>query len=193
VNSAANQEEFPVNRNDLFAISGSMLATFFLTLFVGWPGAVEAIDPPESGKPLVAQPVLKAGSLELSVSGVKALYKAGEIPALELQAINKGTSTIDATATLTLMITAPSSPMSRVLPIPMQAWRKECPLSVAAGQTKTIALPTNVALASGKSGYFVIKSGIVEIFAAPFRVEKDPAAQPAKTAAVTIPVLDRSK
>ena len=65
--------------------------------------------------------------------------------------------------------------------------------SLAAGQSKTIALPTNIALASGQSGTFILKSGTESIVAARFRVEKDPTAQPAKTDAVTIPVLDRSK
>ncbi|MCY3022826.1 MAG: hypothetical protein NTW87_27925 [Planctomycetota bacterium] len=163
-------------KNDLTVVGGYALATLVVALGLLWPYQVSAIGPGESKTALIAVPVLKTQGCELSLRGTQTSYKPGDMPGVEIRAVNPGSTPVSLTASLHLMVTPPVSPMARMMPSAREIWKGECPLVIAAQKGGIVSLTPNVKLLAGATGYFVLKVGQASTNGAGFAVEK-PAAQ----------------
>ncbi|MHC4251274.1 MAG: hypothetical protein ACYS9X_19315, partial [Planctomycetota bacterium] len=86
-------------------------------------------------------------------------YEAGEKPKLTLTAVNANPRPTKVDAVLSMM-TAPPAPLGgRMIPMPTEAWRHECALKLAPGETKVVEVATDKALAAGQTATFNITVG----------------------------------
>ena len=140
-----------MKRNDITAILVVAAATMAFSLVTMGPDRVGAVDEAADVTPVVVQPKLEADGCVFTVKTEKASYAAGEKPVLLVTATNPTDQPVDARVWLMVQSQSPSSPMSRVISIPEMLWSEECPIPLAAGETKTIRIETEAALPAGKT------------------------------------------
>lgn len=136
-----------MNSKDLLTITAVALGTAALTVATFWGNRLEAEGDANAQAPTITKPEMVAGGIKLTLaSAADRSYKAGEVPGFTLTAINTRDQADEAKVRLTLTATAPSSPFSRMLPVPAMLWQQECTFTLAPSETKTLTLTANTNL-----------------------------------------------
>ncbi len=143
--------------------------TVALTLTLLWPVNVSAraVGPTEKR---IIHPSLDVDGCRLTLRPTAGKYKAGDKPLLELIAANASGKPVNLSVDVRMWVIAPASLESRRGPMPTVPWKCRQPVSLNAGETKTIRIDTKVALAAGQSVYFTLQVGKQRIRAASFSV-----------------------
>lgn len=156
-------------KDDAKTVFGCAAVTLAVVLMTGWPMQVSAIDPAESEKPVIAQPVLKVQDCEITLEGLRAAYQPGETPKIELKAVNHGKTAANIPVAISIMLGAPPEKMSRMAPPFSALWTDKCNLALQAGESKTVPLVCDVKLRSG-SGNVIVSAGTVALSLGAFTV-----------------------
>lgn len=101
-------------------------------------------------KPVIAQPQLTSQDCTFALKTDKASYEADESPVIEVTASNPTDKPVSATVWVTISATAPTSPMSRMLPRPRSLWSHEFAFSLKAGETKSMTAACQTKLPAGQ-------------------------------------------
>jgi hypothetical protein len=160
------------------------------SLVVLVPGRLQATDPePALTRPAVeiAQPVFSGDGFDLRVRLVGQAsdqpvqtLKAGEALRLELVAVNKTDQRVTVKSLVRVTTAAPTSPMSRTLPIPTEAYKDEPTITLAPHETKTITLAKMIDMP--ERSVVTVSVGDAGRAIAALRVENPPAATDANGA-----------
>ena len=124
------------------------------SLTVLLPGRLQATDPePALARPAaeIAQPIYSAEKFDLRVrlagqttdQPVQTL-KPGEAVKLELLAVNKTDQPVTVNSSVRLTTVAPTSPLSRTLPTPTEAYKDDRTITLAPHETRTITLDKTI-------------------------------------------------
>ncbi len=143
---------------DAAVLAGTAILTALLVAPILGPGFARAQDEPSLFRGLVANPTLEASGVTFALKPAKTAYAAEEEPDLILTA-SAGKSAAKAEITVRLRTTAPSSPMARMVSMPVEAFTKTIPVSLKAGESKTIRIESGVALAAGSTFMVELQSG----------------------------------
>ncbi len=142
---------------DACVVAGAAAFTAACVLAVAGPRV--AVAEGEAKATPVTRPVLKAEGVVLSLVTDKAKYEPGEKPTLTLTMVNTRDIDVSLEAVLTMLSTEPASWGSRRMPRPTEAWRRECALKLAPGETKEFEIATDKALAAGLAVMFNLQVG----------------------------------
>lgn len=145
-----------MGRRDLVVVLGVAAATAALILTVCRPALVSAEDEEAGKKRLISRPSLRVDGVTVTLESAKEEYRAGEKPTVKLIAINTAPEPRAVNLTLRMMATAPTSLESRMLPLPKEAWRHTCPISLKAGEAREIPISVDVALPPGNGVFFTM-------------------------------------
>jgi len=164
-----------MRKKDWLVVAGTALVTVAATVALcrGIPDAI-AVEQGEVKAPI---PVLGVDgvklSLALTLKAGQTSCKSGEKPKVTLRAVNEQSDpvTLDVTVAMTTM--QPASPFSRMMPMPAQVWSKECEVELGSLASKTIDLPTSIAVQAGQTVAFMIKVGDKSIRALKFSLPVD--------------------
>jgi hypothetical protein len=130
-------------------VCGTALTTMAFTVMLAAPRGVDAVGA-ASVKPVIAQPKLESQGCVFELKTDKEDYKPGDRPVLEIVAANPSPQTAAATVWITILESAPSSPMSRMIVMPKVLWFHECRVRLKPGERKTIGVAVEVDLPEGK-------------------------------------------
>jgi hypothetical protein len=126
------------------AASAAVTATFTLVLLA--PARLTAVDKVEQVKPLIARPEFTSQGCVFTLKTGQATYEPGEKPTLEVKASNPTDKPVEAKVWINVTARAPSSPMSRMLPIPRAVWTHECAVTLQPGESRTMSIPCDAKL-----------------------------------------------
>ena len=109
--------------------TAAVTAAATLALFAPWGGDAQAGP---AVKPVLAQSQLASQGCTFTLKTDKEAYEAGDAPKVEVTATNPTDKPVTATVSVVVTSTAPTSPMSRMLPIPVVLWSHEYAFTVPA-------------------------------------------------------------
>ena len=133
---------------DILGVAAVAAVTMAFVLAMLGPVQVGAEDPPKGIKPMIAQPKLTVDGCEFTLATDKPAYKQGESPVLTVEATNPTDKPVETTVRVNMSGFSPASFASRSLPAPQSLWFHDCQVELAAGETKTVTLPTKVELSA---------------------------------------------
>jgi hypothetical protein len=136
-------------------VCGTALTTMAFTVMLAAPRGVDAVGA-ASVKPVIAQPKLESQGCVFELKADKEDYKPGDRPVLEIGAANSSSQTADATVWINVFESAPSSPMSRMIPMPKLLWSHKCTVQLKPGEHKTFGVAVEVDLPEGKEITFTL-------------------------------------
>src|SRR5690242_20057616 len=107
-------------------------ASFAAATYVISPSGLNATDAPGSARPAVASPTLVVDDVRFSVvfaedanladPAAARVFKAGAMPKMELVAMNPTSMQKTVSLTAEVLMTSPTSPMARTVPMPETKW-----------------------------------------------------------------------
>jgi hypothetical protein len=127
--------------NDLVTILSMALGTAAATVLGFWSGPLEAGSdgPPLAAK--IARPRLVASGVELTLTAAGGrIFKAGDEPEFELQAVNTTAAPATVTVRISMTSSAPPDRASRVILMPSVFWQQQECLTLKPHETKAVAL-----------------------------------------------------
>ena len=133
---------------DILGVAAVAAVTVAFVLVTLGPERVGAGDQPLEIKPMIAQPKLSVDGCEFTLSTDKPAYKVGESPVLQVEATNPTDKPVETTVWVNVSSFSPGSPFSRAMPRPQSLWTRDCSVMLAAGETKTVTVPTEIKLAA---------------------------------------------
>lgn len=159
-----------MRKRDAFVVIGVAVATMAVALML-WSALPMANATSERvNVTKVATPVLEANGVRLTLTLDRKTYAEGDTPVLTIKAENTQESPVTVEAMVTLMTMQLASPMFRRMPMPTKRWSHPCKIALGPRETKSIELPTAVALKAGTSGWFTLVAGGKTIVAGRFAV-----------------------
>lgn len=124
-------------RNVLLMLGTAVVtAALTLALLAPWGGSAQAGPVVH---PVIAQPQLASQGCRFALKTDKATYEAGQSPAVEVTAVNPTDKPVNASVWVTVTSTSPTSPMSRILPIPVVLWSHEYAFTLAPDERKSLS------------------------------------------------------
>ena len=141
-----------MNVKGILATLGVAAATMAFTLVLFAPVRVGAIDNPQGIKPMIARPKLTVNGCVFTLKTDRPAYQPGETPVVQIEATNPTTEPVETTVWVNMSAVSLFSRVSRSLTSPaMQIlWSDEWAVGLKPGETKSIALATEVALPAGQ-------------------------------------------
>jgi hypothetical protein len=143
---------------DVLGVAAVAAVTMAFVLATLGPGRVGANDAPEGIKPMIAQPKLTVDGCEFTLSTDKPTYEPGESPVLEIAATNPTGEPVKTAVRVGMSSLGLESMISRVPRRPQSLWFRDCPVELAAGETKTVTLPTEIQLVALQTVSFTLSS-----------------------------------
>ena len=122
---------------NVLTVLGTAAVTAALTLMLFAPRGDSAQAGPIV-QPVIAQPQLTSQGCTFTLKTDKVNYEAGQSPKIEVKAINPTNHPINATVSVIVTATSPTSRMSRMLPIPTIVWSHEFAFNLAPDETKSL-------------------------------------------------------
>jgi hypothetical protein len=132
-------------------VLGTAGATMAFTVMLLAPRGVSAVDAVERIKPMIARPQLASQGCVFVLKTDKPAYDAGDRPTIEITASNPTAKAADASVWINIASSAPTSAMSRMLPVPRSLWSHQCAVSLEPGQTKTVSVVSEAKLPAGQN------------------------------------------
>jgi len=139
---------------DVSVVAGTAAATALAILTLSWAGRATAKDGRQQE---IQWPVLRGNGAEITLSTDQASYKLGEQPIVRLVVVNPTGAAVSLEPVVRMLVRQPSSFVSRVALGPQAAWQHKAPLTLGAGERKTLSIPTNVKVAAGTTVYFQLQ------------------------------------
>jgi len=136
---------------NLTTIVASAAATMVLTLTLFGPDRVGADKQSDVIPPEITHPTLTLDTCNVVLTTDRPQYKAGDVPKLTLQVINKTDKPLKQMVVLRLQASAPSSPLSRIAVLPEEVWKRDVLVDLAPGEKKTLDVDLDLKLPEGKS------------------------------------------
>jgi hypothetical protein len=136
---------------DVTTILTVAAATAALTVATLAPVRVGAGDTSGAPGPKIAQPTLSVDGSQLVLVTDQSQYQAGDVPKLQVRAINTTDQAVSTQVSVQLSASAPMTLMSRMMPIPEEIGRKDLTLKLAPGEEKIVAVDLEVPLPRGKT------------------------------------------
>lgn len=132
---------------DLLTIGSVALGTATLTVLTFWSDCLEAGDEQEALQATISRPKLVMSGVEMSlVTADGRVFKAGDEPAFQLQAVNTTDAPANVDVWVALRASSPADALSRVVRLPSILWQQHQPLALKPHETKVIALPASTKL-----------------------------------------------
>ncbi len=124
-------------------------ATLTVTIFLG--ATIEAENDALPLAPTIARPELVASGVKMTLArSTEGEFRAGATPAFDLQAVNTRAERTEVRVRIAMTAVAPSSPLSRMVVIPMELWREERALVLGPNETKTFFFNATTNLPANK-------------------------------------------
>ncbi len=122
---------------NVLTVLGTAAATAAVTLalFTPWGGDAQAGP---AVQPVISQAQLASQGCTFTLKTDKTAYEAGQAPAVEVTASNPTDKPVTASVWVTVTSTSPTSPMSRMLPIPVVLWSHEYAFTLEPDSTKAL-------------------------------------------------------
>jgi hypothetical protein len=158
------KENATMKGKDTLVIAVTAAITFAFALAFWAPIRVAVAETTASDK-APAKPVLEVDGVRITLDLEKKDLAIGDKPVVILTTVNPGNEPVKLTVKLRMQATASVSPMSRMRPMSKDVWSHEVDLMVKAGQTESVKLTADAALAGGTT-MFTIASGDKTIQAA---------------------------
>ncbi len=137
----------------IVSILGVAAATMALTLGLAAPRQVDAIDQEDKAAtritPLISQPVLEVGGLEVKMSLDQPNYAPGDRPVVCLDVTNPTDQRVDTSVWIGMTSSSLASRFSRAPTLPNYLWSKSIPLALAPGETKQLQMATETEIVAG--------------------------------------------
>ena len=126
-----------MNTKDLLTITTVALGTAALTVTAFLGNTLDAEGDSHALTATLAKSELVANDIKLTFTAAEGrTFKAGDEPAFVLTAINTRDVSSTATIDVAMTATAPSSPFSRMIPVPSMLWQNQCTLTLAPHETR---------------------------------------------------------
>lgn len=128
---------------DLMVVGGWALGTMVVMVAMLLPSRLTAVDQPAGPAAAIARPTLTVSGVELSLvtAGDQPLAKSyPDMPAVEVLARNTQDRSVAVDVTTSMGVQNGAPPDSRVLMIEKQLWAQTHSITLAAGESKRIAL-----------------------------------------------------
>lgn len=156
-----------MTRRELFTVAAWAVASAGVSLAMFTPVPVGALDENQRLVAKVATPTLNVDGcqLQLRPAGDGA---TSQQPTFELVATNPTQRNVAVNYTVTVTGARPSSPMSRMMPVPSTLWQHEDSLYVKAGETRTVELASAAALPGAMDIRVLLSAGNQTVVAASF-------------------------
>lgn len=175
---------------DLILVASVAAFTFAGAVLFELEPAIGEGEPADPAPP--AQPTLDLNGAQVTLEAPPALQAPGPCPAPTLHLANPTGAPVDASPVVSVMVTPPTSPFSRMMPMPASKWQDRCPtITLAPGETRTLAVTPELELAAGESYFFVVSAPAEEGGEAPRAIRNEPVTVPA-TAQAAAPAPDAS-
>jgi hypothetical protein len=132
---------------DLLTIITVALGTATLTVATFLADSLEAGSEANPPAATIAKPRLVAHGMEMTLAPADGrFFKTGDQPGFELRAVNTLNESSDATVHVTMTASAPVSPLSRVVLMPVVLWQEEWSLKLEPNETRvfTFTARTNL-------------------------------------------------
>ena len=135
-----------MNRRNLITFATWTFATFAIASAGMMWTSLEATQDQATKPAQPPAPVLKSGPAEITLTLAPDTHLApGEIPVFIVEARNTSSEAITIPATITILGTAPTSPMMRAMPRPTQVWQRKLDIALSPNGTQTIRIsPDNI-------------------------------------------------
>ncbi len=133
--------------NDLTVIAIVAVATALAAVVVLEP--LELAVAVDTQPAVVKVPPVVFKSVEFSLTTDKKSYEAGDKPVIKLKVVNTTNAPVSVRPKLSMNVTRIMSMMSRMEPMPVSKWTNDCAITLKPKETRTIELPTKVAMEAG--------------------------------------------
>src|SRR5262249_20789396 len=140
----------PMKLRSVMTVLLSAAVTAAATLLIAAPPGGTAQAGPAL-KPVIVRPQLTSQGCTFTVTTDRAEYEAGQSPAIEVTATNPTDKAVEAKVWVTVTGTAPVSPRSRMLPIPVTLWSHEFAFSLKPDEKKSLTATCDAKLPAGHS------------------------------------------
>jgi hypothetical protein len=128
-----------MNTKDLVTITTVALGTATLTVATFLGNTIEAGNDANPPTPTIARPELVADGVRMTLAASTGCeLKAGEAPSFDLQAVNTLDKSAEVRVRLTMTAVAPTSPLSRMIALPMELWHEDRAITLTPNETKTL-------------------------------------------------------
>ena len=141
---------------DAGVILGTALGTVALAVGLWHAPPVVAT---QADKEQTKEARLDTGDVQVSVRLDKPQYRAGDKPVVVVTAVNRSGCARSTNVGLEMSSTRPPSYVSRSVALPRPIWSEPCMIALPAHQSRTLELPTNVAVEAGSVLRLVAKAG----------------------------------
>lgn len=170
-------------KTDIGVVLAVAVATMAGALGLFWPAALPGGSEAAVSPAPVARPTLVCDGVQVTFRPTEEKLKPGETAAGTLTAVNTRNGPVSLTVTVRMMSASTPSPLSRRMPASQEFWHGEVPLSLAAGETRSVpVVAAGTTLQPATSITAHLQAGKESIVAARFAVAgaESPAIQPAK-------------
>jgi hypothetical protein len=116
--------------------AATVTAVLTLALLAPWSGKAQA---GAVVHPVIGQAQLTSQNCTFSLTTDKAAYEAGQAPKIEVKAVNPTNQPVSTSVWVVVTSTTPTSPMSRMLPMPTVVWSHEYAFQLGPDETKSLS------------------------------------------------------
>jgi len=141
-----------MNTKDLVTITTVALGTATLTVATFLGNIIEAGNDANPLAPTIARPELVADGVKMTLAASAGCeLKAGEAPAFDLQTVNTLDKPAEMRVRLTMTAVSPTSPLSRMIAMPVELWHEDRTITLGPNETKTLAFNAATNLPANKA------------------------------------------
>jgi hypothetical protein len=120
--------------------------------------------------PVISRPEFVSQGCKFTLKADKKTYEGGESPVFEVTATNTTKQDVKASVWINVTAVAPTSPMSRMLPIPRSLWSEQVSFSLEPGETKTQKVTCGAKLPAGQNVSIILSDKKETVMAGAFPV-----------------------
>jgi hypothetical protein len=136
----------------VMTVLGTAAITTAVTLGLAslWAGG-RADAGPLAVKPVIARPEFTSQGCKFVLKADKAAYEPEDSPVFEISATNTTGADVKAKVWINVLATAPSNPMSRMMPRPRSLWSQVVAFNLEPGESRTQKVTCEAKLPAGQS------------------------------------------
>jgi hypothetical protein len=161
-----------------------VLAVAAITTAAAWmclgPRRVATASDPQAGLAIRQAPSLQHAGVVLSLQTGNRAQAVPDRPTLRLTAINGSSAPRRIPVQIRMASTAPSSPLSRVVAMPVERWSQELLVELAPGQSRTVQIQPEASLPAGQEATITLQLSEHPAKFTQLRISADPAAEPTR-------------
>jgi hypothetical protein len=170
-------------RQNLWTFLIFAAGSFMLTLLLVATPRLDATSPAPLGAAKPDAPKLTASGVELMMQyegktamAERILVQPGKLQPLHLLARNTTDRSVEVSATITISVSEPASPLARTLPMPKQVWTHDQTIALGPGESRIITLKPDYTLVANSQITVVLGCGDERItpihLAVPFELKE---------------------